>query len=30
MTVMKTSVFPAGRHAVFKRLKKLQTLQCVA
>lgn len=30
MTVMKTSVFPAGRYAVFKRLKKLQTLQCVA
>lgn len=28
--VKKTSIFPAGRHEVFQRLKKLSTLQKIA
>ena len=30
MTVRRTSVFPAGRQAVFQRLKKLETLRFIA
>ena len=30
MTVIKTSIFPAGRHEVFQKLQKLSTLQKIA
>ena len=30
MIVQKTSVFPAGRDAVFQKLQKLETLQYIA
>ena len=30
MIVKRTSVFPAGREAVFRKLQKLETLQYIA